>query len=79
MAGAGAPAGTYTIGDLTIAIGADGVARQPGGGGFAGSTLAPDEGILKTAVYLGLSQPEAVRLWSEAPAKAFGIVLPHHP
>jgi N-acetylglucosamine-6-phosphate deacetylase len=78
MSGAGAPPGTYTIGDLTIAIGADGIARQPGGGGFAGSTLAPDEGMLRTAAYLGLSQPEAVRLWSEAPAKAFGIVLPHH-
>jgi N-acetylglucosamine-6-phosphate deacetylase len=79
MSGAGAPPGNYTIGELTIAIGADGVARQPGGGGFAGSTLGPDEGMLRTAAYLGLSQPEALRLWSEAPAKAFGIVLPHHP
>jgi N-acetylglucosamine-6-phosphate deacetylase len=77
MAGAGAPPGSYTIGELTIEIGADGVARQPDGGGFAGSTLAPDEGMLKTAAYLGLSQTEALRLWSEAPAKAFGIALPH--
>jgi N-acetylglucosamine-6-phosphate deacetylase len=76
MAGAGAPPGSYTIGELTIAIGADGVARQPGGGGFAGSTLAPDDGMLKTASFLGLSPSEALRLWSEAPAKAFGVDLP---
>jgi len=76
MAGAGSPPGTYTIGGLTVRIGADGVARQPQGGGFAGSTLAPDDGILRTAAYLGLSLTEARRLWSQAPAAAFGITLP---
>jgi N-acetylglucosamine-6-phosphate deacetylase len=76
MAGAGAPPGAYTIGELTVSIGADGVARQPGGEGFAGSTLAPDDGVLNTARYLGLGIPEARRLWSEAPAAAFGVRLP---
>jgi N-acetylglucosamine-6-phosphate deacetylase len=76
MAGAGAPPGTYTIGELTILVGADGVARQPGGGGFAGSTLAPDEGVRRVAAFLGLGPIEARRLWSEAPAAAFGISLP---
>jgi N-acetylglucosamine-6-phosphate deacetylase len=76
MAGAGAPPGAYTIGELSVTVGADGIARQPGGGGFAGSTLAPDEGMLRTAAYLGLSLPEARRLWSQAPAAAFGIILP---
>jgi N-acetylglucosamine-6-phosphate deacetylase len=79
MAGAGAPPGDYTLGELTITIGADHVARQPGGEGLAGSTLAPDEGVSRTAAYLGLSLPEARRLWSDAPAAAFGIVLPGHP
>ena len=79
MAGAGAPPGDYTIGELTVTIGADGIARQPGGEGFAGSTLAPDEGVSRTAAYLGLSLPEARRLWSDAPAAAFGIVLPKLP
>jgi len=79
MAGAGAPPGTYTIGELAVTIGADGVARQPGGEGFAGSTLAPDEGMLRTAAYLGLSPPEARRLWTQAPAAAFGIILPQLP
>jgi len=76
MAGAGAPPGTYTLGDLTVSIGADGIARQPGGEGFAGSTLSPDDGVLKTAEYLGIRLPEARRLWSEAPAAAFGVTLP---
>lgn len=76
MAGAGAGPGTYTIGELEISVGADGIARQPGGGGFAGSTLAPDEGVRRTAEFLGLDPAEARRLWSEAPAAAFGISLP---
>ncbi len=76
MAGAGAGPGTYTIGELEIAVGADGVARQPGAEGFAGSTLAPDEGVRRTADFLGLDPAEARRLWSDAPAAAFGIRLP---
>jgi N-acetylglucosamine-6-phosphate deacetylase len=79
MAGAGAPPGDYTLGELAMTIGADHVARQPGGEGLAGSTLAPDEGVSRTAAYLGLSVPEARRLWSDAPAAAFGIILPGHP
>ncbi|HEU5077610.1 MAG TPA: amidohydrolase family protein [Opitutaceae bacterium] len=74
MAGAGAPPGTYTIGELEIAIGADGVARQPGqNSGFAGSTLTPDEGVRRVAKDLNLPFEEAVRLWSTEAAKAFGI------
>jgi N-acetylglucosamine-6-phosphate deacetylase len=75
MAGAGAPPGTYTIGELTVSIGSDGIARNPGGEGFAGSTLAPDDGVQRTASFLGLGIPEARRLWSEAPAAAFGVTL----
>jgi N-acetylglucosamine-6-phosphate deacetylase len=76
MAGAGAGPGTYTIGDLTISVGEDGVARQPGGTGFAGSTLAPDEGVRRVAEILGIDQEKSRKLWSEAPAAAFGIRLP---
>jgi N-acetylglucosamine-6-phosphate deacetylase len=76
MAGAGAPPGTYTIGDLAVSVGTDGVARQPGGTGlFAGSTLTPDAGVKKTADYLGLELSEAHRLWSTVPAAAFGVDL----
>lgn len=76
MAGAGAPPGRYMIGKLSIDVGGDGVARQPGGSGFAGSTLTPDEGVRRVARYLDLSLEVATGFWSDAPAAAFGIELP---
>lgn len=75
MAGAGAPPGTYQIGKLTIDVGADRIARQPGSGGFAGSTLSPDEGVARVSSYLGFSPDEAHRLWSDAALDAFGVKL----
>ena len=74
MSGAGAGPGRYTIGLHPIDVGTDGIARNPGsGGGFAGSTLAPDEGVRNVAQYLGISLDESRRLWAvDAPA-AFGI------
>jgi N-acetylglucosamine-6-phosphate deacetylase len=76
MSAAGAGPGRYTLGELEIDVGADGAARMPGGGGLAGSTLTPDEGVRRVAAYLGLSGGEALRLWSDAPAAAFGVRLP---
>jgi N-acetylglucosamine-6-phosphate deacetylase len=76
MSGAGGGPGTYKIGRLQIEVGADGIARQPGGKGFAGSTLTPDEGVRRCAAYLGLSPAESANLWSTASATAFGISLP---
>ena len=73
MAGAGAGPGTYRIGRLEIEVGPDGIARQPGGQGFAGSTLTPDEGVRRCANYLGLSEEESARLWSTAAMEAFGV------
>jgi len=74
MAGAGMPPGRYSIGPHSVEVGADGIARQPGGqGGFAGSTLTPDEGVRRIAAYLGLPLEEARRFWSEIPAAAFGL------
>jgi len=73
MAGAGAPPGKYNIGALEIEIGSDGIARQPGSDGFAGSTLTPDEGVRRASEWLGLSLAESARLWSAAPATAFGL------
>lgn len=76
MSGAGAPPGQYKVGRLTIEVGSDCVARLPGGGGIlAGSTLTPDDGVKRVASYLGLSPAEAERLWSDAPAAAFGVSL----
>jgi N-acetylglucosamine-6-phosphate deacetylase len=76
MAGAGAPPGRFTIGPHEIDVGADGVARQPGGQGFAGSTLTPDRGVRNVADWLGLTFADAQGLWSTAPAVAFGVTLP---
>jgi N-acetylglucosamine-6-phosphate deacetylase len=76
MAGAGAPPGRFTIGPHEIDVGADGVARAPGATNFAGSTLTPDEGVRRTATYLGLTPAAAESLWSAAPAQAFGVTLP---
>lgn len=73
MAGAGAAPGRYTLGTLAVEVGADGIARQPGGGGFAGSTLTPAEGVQRTAHYLGIALPAAGYLWSEAARVAFGV------
>ncbi len=76
MSGAGAGPGRYRIGRLDIEVGADGIARNPGGGGFAGSTLAPDEGVQRCCAYLGLSPEQSAELWSTAAASAFGVTLP---
>lgn len=71
MAGAAAPAGRYSLGRLDVEVQDNGIARNPDGG-FAGSTLTPDEGVRRTAYYLGLSLAESEHLWSEAPLRAFG-------
>ena len=77
MSGAGAGPGRYRIGRFDIEVGADGIARNPGGDGFAGSTLTPDEGVRKCSSYLGISAAESRELWSTAAASAFGITLPY--
>ena len=76
MAGAGAPAGRYTIGPHEIDVGPDRIARQPGAQNFAGSTLTPDEGVRNVAAWLGLAPADARAFWSTAPAAAFGVTLP---
>ena len=76
MSGAGAPPGRYRIGRLDIEVGADGIARNPGGTGFAGSTLTPDEGVTRCSSYLGISTAASRELWSTTSAAAFGIRLP---
>jgi N-acetylglucosamine-6-phosphate deacetylase len=74
MSGAGAPPGRYRIGRHEIDVGADRIARQPGGSGnFAGSTLTPDDGVERVQAYLGLSRSQAIALWSTAATTAFGL------
>src|SRR4051812_929363 len=75
MSGAGSGPGRYRIGRFEVDVGNDGIARQPGGDGFAGSTLTPNEGVRRCCDYLGLSLGESTRLWSDAAAEAFGVTL----
>ncbi|MES2694580.1 MAG: N-acetylglucosamine-6-phosphate deacetylase [Verrucomicrobiota bacterium] len=72
MAAGAASAGSYSICGTRVEVGVDGVARLPGGG-FAGSTLTPAEGVRRTACYLGISLNESRRIWSEAACQAFGV------
>jgi N-acetylglucosamine-6-phosphate deacetylase len=77
MAAAGAAPGRHTLGSMVVDVGANGVARQPDGReGFAGSTLTPDEGVRRTAYYLGITLGDAEKLWSDAPRRAFNIGEP---
>ncbi|HEX2861378.1 MAG TPA: N-acetylglucosamine-6-phosphate deacetylase, partial [Lacunisphaera sp.] len=79
MAGAAAPAGRHTLGRLDVEVTDNRFARNPLGGGFAGSTLTPDEGVEQTAYFLGLSLKESETLWSDAPRQAFGLNPPASP
>jgi N-acetylglucosamine-6-phosphate deacetylase len=79
MAAAGAPAGRYTLGDLSLEVGRDGIVRQPGRQNFAGSALCPDEGVRNIEAWLGLNPTTARRLFSTAVADHFKIKLPTMP
>lgn len=73
MAGAGAAPGRYSLGSMEVVVGRDRVALNGRGGGFAGSTLAPDEGVANVAALLGFSPERALSLWSEVPERLFGL------
>lgn len=76
MAAAGAPNGTYRIGEIEVSVGDDRVVRQPGGQGFAGSALTPDEGVANMERWLGVDSARARALFSTDIAAAFGVSLP---
>ncbi|MEY3774007.1 MAG: hypothetical protein RLZZ129_787 [Verrucomicrobiota bacterium] len=73
MAAAGAGPGTYDLAGMRVEVGADGVVRQPGKSNYAGSSLAPLEGVRRAAAMLR-ERPE--RVWdyfSTAPAGFMGL------
>ena len=49
MAAAGAPPGRYRVAHHDLEVGEDRVVRSPGTSSFAGSALAPDEGVIYLA------------------------------
>ncbi len=73
MSAAGAGPGSYALAGLQVEVGADGVVRQPGKSNYAGSSLAPLEGVRRAAAMLR-ERPE--RVWdyfSAAPADFMGL------
>lgn len=76
MSAAGAPPGRYSLGTTEVEVGSDRIVRKPGESHFAGSSLAPDEGVENIQKWLALDAGEARALFSTNVAAAFGIELP---
>jgi N-acetylglucosamine-6-phosphate deacetylase len=76
MAAAGASPGDYTLGKLRVHVGADGVARQPDGGGLAGSSLCPDEAVDNLTRHLGYTHAAATSALGSRVREALGISAP---
>lgn len=73
MAAGGAGPGTYDLAGLRVEVGADGVVRQPGKSNYAGSSLAPLEGIRRAARMLRRDPAEVWRYFSDHPARFVGL------
>lgn len=72
MAAAGAPPGRYPLGRLELEVGADRVVRYPGRSNFAGSALAPIDGVFRAAEMLGDPWQKIWPRFSAAPARLLG-------
>lgn len=70
IAAAGLGPGTYTLGDQTVAIGADGVARAPDASHFVGSTVTMAQTRENLERAIGLGEEEVTRLLDTNPRKA---------
>ncbi len=79
MAAAGAPPGDYTLGRMHVQVGPDGVARQPEGGGLAGSSLCPDEAVENLTHHLGYTRAEAESALGSRVLEVLGISAPDYP
>ncbi len=73
MAGAAAPPGSYTLGEVAVEVGPDGSARLPGSGRLAGSTLTPLEGVRRAGTLGGLDFASAWEAFSTRPARILGL------
>ena len=72
MAAAGAPDGDYRLGALDVAV-RGGVARLPGSGALAGSTLTMDAALRCAVHEVGAPLGAAVAAVSTAPARLLGL------
>lgn len=73
MSAAGGPSGRYTLGELELEVGRDGVVRFPGQSHYAGSALMPWEGVVRAARMLKRSWREVWNAFSIVPAGWLGI------
>jgi N-acetylglucosamine-6-phosphate deacetylase len=73
MSAAGAPPGRYRIGRLEVEVAEDQIVRQPGSALFAGSALAPIDGVFRAAEMLDCAWQETWRRFSDAPAQLMGF------
>jgi N-acetylglucosamine-6-phosphate deacetylase len=72
MAGAGAPPGRYTIGDLEVEVGKDDrSARLPGTPYLAGSTLTMDQAVNNIMRYADLPLAPALKMGGKNGEKLF--------
>lgn len=79
MSAAGAPPGRYRLADAEVEVGPDRIVCKPGETCFAGSSLAPDEGVENLQRWLALAPEKARALFSTRIAALFGIALPDLP
>lgn len=73
MAAAGAGPGTYDLAGMKVEVGADGIVRQPGKSNYAGSSLAPIEGIRRAAAMLRVAPVDVWPYFSTQPAAFVGL------
>jgi len=82
MAGAGAPPGRYTMGDLEVEVGPDRTARLAGNSRLAGSTLTMDRAITNVIRFAGIDLTSAIHMAAINAQKLFpevkGEIIPGH-
>ncbi len=76
MAGAGAPAGRYTLGDLEVEVRSeDRSARLVGTSSLAGSTLTMDQAVANVIRFAGIDLSSALQMAAQNGAKLFPEVV----
>ena len=69
----GAGPGIYPLAGMKVEVGADGIVRQPGKANYAGSSLAPLEGVRRAAEMLRRTPQSVWDFFSTQPAKFVGL------
>ncbi len=69
----GAGPGIFPLANMQVEVGADGIVRQPGKANYAGSSLAPLEGVRRAAEMLRRTPQSVWDFFSTQPAKFIGL------